>query len=926
MTSHIRRRLAYGALAAFLLVSGCSDESPDALIQSAKQYIAKNDQKAAAIQLKSALQKAPNSPDARFLLGRVLLDAGDPVSAEVELRKALGLGYSPKDTVPALARAMLLEGQYRKLATEFGDTYLPDPVSQADLKTSLATALAREGKTAAANQALDSALGAVPGYGRARVLRARLMADAQNATGALALVDAVLRDDSRDYEAWQCKGDLEYGVGHDPAAALDAYRRALEIRGDLVPARVMILALLIEKNDIAGAKRELAEWKKTSPNHPEVKFVQAELALSEHDFKSAREITQQLLQIAPNNVKVLFLAGSVEYQSGSLLQAQNFLGKALNVAPEATPIRRLLAQAYLRSGQSDKVFEVLAPMLQSKDPDAQVLSLAAQTYLLSGDPKSAEAYFSRVAALDPADTRSQTALALGQFAKGNPELGFARLEEIAASDKGSMADLALISASLRQGKFDVALKAIDSLERKQGQPGAAMAANLRGRVHLLRNDPSAARRSFERAVALDPLYLPALVSLARLDVADKKPEVAKQRFDRLLSADPRNVGALLALAELRSQAGASEQEMVGLFSNVVRLNPAEMAPRLLLIETHIRRRDLKAALAAAEDAVAALPGSPELWNALGSVQLALGDTNAGLASTKKAVELSPRSPEPYVRLGSAYIALGKVDDARQSIQRALALSPDLLVAQRALILLEMSTGRPKQALEIARRMQTVPANRAAGLLFEGDVEGFQGNWPAAVTAYRAGLKVSDSAELAIKLYSALLASSLKAEANAFAADWAKRHPQNAAFFSYMGDLALAKADYAGAVDNFAAVVRLQPDNAIALNNLAWATHKLGMPGALAFIEKANALQPDQPSILDTLATVLADSGEMEKAIDREKRAVELSPQQHPFRLNLAKLYIKAGKKGLARNELDELAKIGNAYPRQDEVERLLKSL
>lgn len=921
------RPIACGLLGTCALLAGCGDESSEALIRSAKQYATKSDLQAAVIQLKSALQKAPNSPEARFLLGTVLLEAGDAVSADVELRKAMALKHRPADVVPALARAMLLEGQYSKLIREFASTRLADAASDADLLTSLAIAYAYLDKRREATTSLESALRVAPQDGRARVFQARLMADAGKVDDALAVVNDLLRATPGNYEALQFKGDLMYVVRHDPAAALDAHREALRIRPDLASSRVAVLTILLEQKDIAGARSELSEWHKIVPNHPEAKYFEAELALLDGNFKTARAIAQQLLQLAPNNLKVLLLAGRVEYLSGSTLQAENFLAKALQVAPSEIGIRRLLVHAFLRSGHSEKAIEVLAPVLDASDLDAETASLAAQAYLMNGDAKSAEMYFARATVLNPNDSGSRTALALSQIGKGNIEQGMSKLREIAASDKGNVADLALISKYLSQGNSDAALKAVDGLERKQskGSP-SVLAANLRGRIYLFRKDPAAARKSFERAVAIDPLYLPAIVGLAQLDVADKKPELAMKRFDAILTSDPKNVGALLALAAMRSEAGASQEEMLGLFSNVVKLNPAEVAPRTLLINAQIRHHDLNGAVVTAQEGLATQPESPELWDALGRVQLALGDTNAGVVSMKKVAELRPRSAEPHLRLAELYIASQDLEAARQSFTRALAIVPDLLAAQRGLVMVELSAGRPKQAMEMARRVQEVPANKAVGYLFAGDVERAQGHWADAATAYRAGLTFSDMSELAVRFYAALLSANSKVEAETFAADWMKKHPKDAIFLAYLGDLSIAKEDYVAALDAFTAVARLQPDNAAALNNLAWATSKLRRPGALAFAERANGMQPDQPAILDTWATILADENQIDKALDREKRAVELQPNYHPFRLNLAKLYIRAGKKSEAKRELDQLAAVVNPFSGKEEVQPLLKSL
>src|SRR2546428_4529494 len=91
--SLIRAVFAVPMLCVVLLVS-CSD-SPQALVASAKNYMSKGDYKAAAIQLKNALQQTPNDAEARYLLGTALERSRDLIDAESELRKAMALGYPP---------------------------------------------------------------------------------------------------------------------------------------------------------------------------------------------------------------------------------------------------------------------------------------------------------------------------------------------------------------------------------------------------------------------------------------------------------------------------------------------------------------------------------------------------------------------------------------------------------------------------------------------------------------------------------------------------------------------------------------------------------------------------------------------------------------------------------------------------------------
>ena len=95
------------ALAAAFLVAGCGPSTPEELLATAKQELAKNDGAAAVIHLRNALQKNPDLGEVRFLLGKALLENGELVAAEKELRKAVELKYPTDQAIPVLARAVL---------------------------------------------------------------------------------------------------------------------------------------------------------------------------------------------------------------------------------------------------------------------------------------------------------------------------------------------------------------------------------------------------------------------------------------------------------------------------------------------------------------------------------------------------------------------------------------------------------------------------------------------------------------------------------------------------------------------------------------------------------------------------------------------------------------------------------------------------
>jgi len=916
-------RTALSALLVPLLFVACGDK-PDAMLISAKDYLAKNDNKSAVIQIKNALQSNPDLPEARYLLGSALLDSGDPMGAETELRKALDLKQSQDMVVPQLAKALLAQGHAKKLIDELARIELSQPSAKASLQMSLTSAYAMQGKPELSQTALSAALQADPGNASALITQARQKAGQRDFDGAMAITESVITKSPASYEAWKLKGDILLYAKNQPDEALSAYRKTIEIKPNYLVGHAAVITLLMQQGNLAEADKQIGQLKKSALNHPQTLYLEAQLAFQKKDFKLARELVQQVLKAAPSNVLGLQLAGIVDFQLNSLPQAEVYLSQVVQAAPDLLLARRALVLTYLRSGQPAKAMASLLPGLSRATVDPELLSVAGEVYLQNGDAKKAEEYFTKAAQQNPKDAGKQTALALSHLMSGSSDTAFEELQGIAGSDSGTTADLALISANLRRQDFDKALKAIDGLEKKQ--PDKPLAAQLRARTLFAKKDMVGARKNFERALAIDPNYFPAVASLASLDMADNKPDEAKKRFEAVLSRDPKNSQALLALAELAARSGAAKEEVSKLIGNAVSANPTEAMLRLLLIDFNLRNQDVKAASSAAQNAVAALPDSPELLDALGRTQLASGDFNQAIASYNKLAGLQPLSPQPHLRLADVHMAEKNKAAAGSSLRKALELKPDLLEAQRALVMLDVDGKNFQGALTVARTVQKQRPAEAVGYVLEGDINALQKKWDAAEAVYRTGLKNASSSELAVKFHSVLMTTGKGADADKFSASWQKDHPKDAAFLSHLGDVSMARSDYGTAEKNYAAVVKLQANNAIAYNNLAWVSARLNKEGAIAFAEKANALAPNQPAFMDTLAVLLSEKGNYAKAVELQTKALALQPQNALFQLNLAKIYIKGGQKDLARKELDGLKKLGDQFPAQAEVALLLTGL
>ena len=917
LPAHTPMRLALASLLLSALLSACS-EKPEAMLASAQQYLAQNDSKAAIIQIKNALQANPTLAQARLLLGTTLLDSGDAAGAETELRRALALKASHEAVVPALARALLAQGQGAKLREEFAKEQLGDATAQADLQLSLSHAYAQLDQGERAEAMLHTVLQTKPDYAPALLEQARNAASQGDPGAALGLIARVTQADAHNLNAWLLQGDIQASMPGHMDEAVASYRQALALQPSHLPARTALIMVLLHKPDLTPATQEFAQMQKLAPKQPSTAYLQALLAFHQKDFAAARTLVQQALAAAPGNLAALQLAGATELQLDHLTQAQTYLTQAVVAAPDMPLPRRLLVLTYLGQRQADKALSALQPALRNAPLEPGMAELAGEAYLRNGQFDQADHYFKEAQQENPRNTSLRTSQVLVKMLR-NPDTttGLEELQSIASTDKGTSADMALISAQLQRRAFVQALQAIAALDKKL--PTQALAPYLRARVQLGSNDTVGARRSLEQALAREGGYFPAVAGLAALDLADNHPQDARKRFDALLQKDPSHVPALMALAEWGHATGAPADEQAKWLARAVAADPGNAAARLAQVEFFLRRPAPQSALAAAQSAVAALPKEPHLLDALGRSQQAHGDINQAIATFHQLAELMPQSPLPHWRLANAQIAAKDKEGAMQSLRRAAALQPDFLEGQNALIGLYMSEQRQQEALSVVRQIETQRPTEDTGYLLEADVWAANHNWEQAAQALRRGQKQANSTLLAIRLQAVLRAQGKGPEADQLAQHWLQAHPSDAAYHFYLGDKSLALRDLDDAERHYRAVLALQPDNALALNNLAWISGQLKKDGAIAYAERAVKLSPKQPDFLDTLAGLRSDKGDYTQALALQAQALALQPQNPRFKLNLARIQLRAGRKELARQSLDDLSKLGDAFAAQADV-------
>ncbi|MCA9130951.1 MAG: tetratricopeptide repeat protein, partial [Planctomycetales bacterium] len=121
-------------------------------------------------------------------------------------------------------------------------------------------------------------------------------------------------------------------------------------------------------------------------------------------------------------------------------------------------------------------------------------------------------------------------------------------------------------------------------------------------------------------------------------------------------------------------------------------------------------------------------------------------------------------------------------------------------------------------------------------------------------------------------------------------------------------------------------LKLKPDDAEALNNLANVQIRLKDPSAVKTAETALASAPGNALVTDTLGWALFQNGQTEKALQMLRDARLRQPSNPDIRYHLAAVLAHTGRKTEARAELDAALLSGGAFENVSDARSLKQSL
>jgi putative PEP-CTERM system TPR-repeat lipoprotein len=862
------------------------------LVAKARTARQSNNMQLALIYLKNAISAEPKNGMVRAELGESLLFIGDAASAERELRQARHDGGPDTTILPLLFRAMLQRHEEQKLLDEFPESSATGPAA-ADLLLSRGLAFQFLGSPTDAAAAMDRSLAArrdVPGL----LTRATLAQRQKDFSLANRLVSDAMKvaPDNLNAALFQVGLQLDEGDKEHAVAQIDQLVKRFPENLQIRLAHVEIMLRLKRDSD---AKVDADYVLSKHPNAPMGIYYRAILMARAGDAKGAWHIAQSLqkefLQLDPD---IGGRVASIAQGAGQSDTAASILGTVIATFPRNATARARLAALRLQQNSAASALAILQPVRDTHDP--MVLELMAQAYSQMRRYPEALQAFNDLQATGINTDSVQRDIALLKLQMGRVDDAIIGLKAAVAKKPTDAALVGpLMGALSREKRF---AEALEVATRFGADPKNATQALLyKGLVLTAQQDFNSALSAYGDAIKNDPKNTSALYARANIFASQGRFEEASQDLKTLLAIDGKNGAALLRLAEIEVRMN-QDQAVRETLARAISVTPKNPVPRVTLVRYLSSRKDFNGALDAAVKFQDAIPGNFDALVFVADLQASMGRKADAVATLKKLAAYFPRESRVQVMLANALFAAGDRAGSGQAIRAALKLSPDSISAQAAQINLNLAAGDAKGAIAAAGAFRTHHNTSGADLLLaETFLRTNQAAQAIAVLAQ--SLQQRPTPLVALQLSHLMLSTGDAKGAAAVLDKWLQAHSNDLIVRQSYASLLMQLGQKASSAKEYQVILKQDPSNVPAMNNLGWLLQKDNPKQAANFLTSALKAAPNSPDVMDSLGWVKVNQKDVVGGLDLLNKAHTLRPADDEISYHLAVALDANGKRDAA---------------------------
>jgi tetratricopeptide (TPR) repeat protein len=696
---------------------------------------ASGDLKAAETALQRSITLDPKFSSAYYTLGNLYLTQNKVKEADAAFKTAAELApvRSPKRLSYAnfkirtgdLAEGKRLMAQINKEAPD----YVPAWIRQAEI------ALA-EKRFSDCESLLTQAMARDVDNYDALFLHGRLLLLQGQADKAVTEMSRMAAIFDRSAEV-QYQLALAHLAVNDQAKATADLGKALFLNPKYPEAIVLQAGLNITKGDTTAAISALSQLIRQQPQMGEAYMMLGNAYMIQKNLDQALEVYAKASEMFPQNAQIPFVAGMVLVQKKNTVAARKLFERTLELAPQFV---RALEEIVNLDIAENKFSEALDRLNKESDEKmgANRQLLLARVYIARARSVARKEAKSPDLKLNTPATQADVNLA---------EAALLKAVDLAPTVDGPY--LLLAQLYVAAGKEQSALDRLNAYVSKTNNASAYMQIGV---IHDELKDYPKARDAYEKAIAANPNFSPALNNLSylyaeRLNSADKALPLA-EKARQLAPRDPSSEDTLGWIVFKRgdyARARALLEESASKMPNQPEIQYHLGMARYMLGDEEPARLALQQAAGSTEE----FPGKEEAARRLAILAIDAKTADAKTqADLEKRLQDEPNDPIVAERLGEIYEKGGALEKAAKTYEQSLKQVPQNAPLMSRLTHIYIELNKNDKALELAKEAHKVAPGDAmiSGMLGHLVFQTGDYNW-AATLLQEAAAKLPNDPEI-----------------------------------------------------------------------------------------------------------------------------------------------------------------------------------
>lgn len=891
-------RITFLVLGLFLLF-GCSQKSSEEHVTAAQDFMAEKRMESAVVELKNAIQKDPKSAVARFELGRSYIALKQYESAEKELNRALEFGHPASEVIPLLSQSYQQTGAYAALSeidhTEAGMT----PEQEVEVGFLKIQSLLQLEKVEEATKLIEELekIEVSTVYSGLLPVYKELMN--KNNEGAFASISELSEQYPDNPDLLKLKGQLLLQIGKLEEAA-EVYKHYIDVYPADTQTVFVLAKLLTDSGKPLEAEPYVDQLLEINAENPLLNQLKGVISAVKENFADAQKYSEKAIQSGRGDPVLRLIAGYSAYLQQDYVAANRHLSFIASSLPPEHPGMKMLAASQLELGLSDDASDVLANIESLEESDAKLFSKTGYELIRSGNIKQAKEVVERSAQISRS-AEDLTRLGVLRLSLNDVD-GIIDLEKALEQRPDlEVTKTTLANAYLATNQLDKAEQL--AVEWKATNPEDFKAYMLQGEIFAKRSDYENALTEYSKARELSNDNGLVMLAIANIDLLKGDLDQGEAALNDLLAKQPGFVPGIASyylFKKRQDQGEAGMKPALDAFSaEPDRVDLAMLLGRMYLSEQQFDK------VIEVTDKVGEKDDKPlTYWALRGKALLALGNASKASAHYDNWLKETPNSKE--ANIGKLLIL-----DAQNQFSEGVELSTaylekaDDLAVRLMQVHFSVMAGQFEKANELYDQLplqtQELPVTKgfkARLLLAEGDNEGAL---PLSNEVYD---NIPNSRNLVL-LVGNLERLKKQPEAMKLIQNHSQKNPDDIAAKMLLAERQIT-ADQNDAIGTYEETLKLNPNNFVVLNNLAYLYTQEGrLKDAEKYARQAVEQRPENPDAIDTLAQALAKQQKYDEAIKFYDRAINDNMKNEEIFLNYVEALANNGNINLARRKLTE---------------------